>query len=102
MARGVDAVLDVDHAPVAVQALPVSTAVTRRPTVVDVDYREPAARPVLVLECIRRTAESGWAAVTAHHQRRLLPVRRIVVVVAGRVERCVGGQAALGRKPDPL
>src|SRR5207245_961526 len=37
VARGVDAVVDVDHSPVPVEALPVGAAVARRATVVHVD-----------------------------------------------------------------
>src|SRR5947207_5125971 len=59
MARCVDAVVDVDDAPVAVEALPVPAHVTRRAAVVHIDQGETAARPVLVLERIRRAGAAG-------------------------------------------
>jgi hypothetical protein len=46
-ARGVDRVVDVDRAPLAVQTLAVGAAVAAAAAVVDVDDREAAAGPVL-------------------------------------------------------
>src|SRR3989442_1846678 len=75
-----DAVVDVDHAPVAVEPLPVRTPVTRRTSVVHIDECEAAARPVLVLERIRRTAPAGRTAVAVDDERRLpAPGRREVL-----------------------
>src|SRR3989442_9482801 len=70
-----DAVVDVDHAPVAVEPLPVRTPVTRRTSVVHIDECEAAARPVLVLERIRRTAAARRTALAVGPEARPPPPR---------------------------
>lgn len=42
-----DDVLNIDHAPLALQALPIGASIARGAAVIDVDHREPTARPVL-------------------------------------------------------
>src|SRR5437899_12957551 len=78
--RGVDAVVDVDHAPVSVEPLSICASITRRTAVVHVDQREAAAGPVLVLEWIRRARGAGRPAVAVHHQGWPLARRGLVVL----------------------
>src|SRR5258708_16208295 len=68
--RGVDAVVHIDDAPVAVQAHPIHTAVTGRAAVVDVDDAESAAGPVLILEGVSRTRRPSWSPVAPHPEPR--------------------------------
>src|SRR5438477_79271 len=102
MARSVDAIVDVDDAPVPVESLPVGAAVASRAAVVDVDQRQAAAGPVLVLEGIRRARRSGRPTVAMHDQGRLLSRRWLVVLVPRRVVDGVRGQAVLGWKLNRL
>src|SRR5207247_2914859 len=97
-----DAVVDVDHAPVAVEPLPVRTPITGRASVVDVDKREASTRPVLVLKRIGRTAAACRTAVAVDHQRRLLTGGRDEVPVAWRIVEGVRGHPVFGGELDGL
>src|SRR5437763_5904141 len=47
MTRAVDAVVNVNHAPLSVKAFPVGSPVACAASIVDVEHRYPPARPVL-------------------------------------------------------
>ena len=96
----IDAVVDIDHAPHPLEPLAVRAPVSCRTAVVDVDERESPARPVLVLERIRRPRVPRRAAVAVDDERRLLAGRRLEILVARRVVEGVRRLAAFGRKLD--
>src|SRR2546430_14916254 len=98
MLRGVDAVVDIGHAPLAAEHVAVLASVTGRAAVVDVDKRETPARPVLVLEVVDRQRGAGWSAVAVHHQRRLRARWTFEVRIARRVVQRMPGDPALGRE----
>ena len=47
IARAIDAVIDIDDTPLALEPFSVCAAVTRAATVIYVEYGDPAASPVL-------------------------------------------------------
>src|SRR6516165_9215791 len=51
--RAVDAVIDVDDAPVSIEPLPIGAAETGTAAVIDIEHRNPAARPELRAEVER-------------------------------------------------
>src|SRR5207302_657126 len=51
--RAVDTVVDVDDTPVAVQSLPIGAAEAGAAAVIDIEHRDPAARPELGAEVER-------------------------------------------------
>jgi hypothetical protein len=85
-----------------VQSLTICPPVAGRAAVVDVDDREPAARPELRPEAERRSGVAGRAAVTLHDQRRELALWGDVVGVLWGVVEGVRGQSVLGRELDRL
>src|SRR6185437_16100472 len=48
--RAIDTIVDVDHAPVALQSVPVGAAKTTATSVIHVKHRNAAARPILDAE----------------------------------------------------
>ena len=97
-----DAVLDVDHPPLALQQVPVGPAVAGGAAVVDVDHGEPPAGPELDAELELAPGRAGRPAVDVDQQRRLLPVRPHVVRVRRRVVEGVGGPSTGAREVDRL
>src|SRR5262245_1464338 len=102
VAGGVDTVLQVDDAPQPVQPLPIRAPVARRSAVVDVDHREPTARPVLDADVACRVRAVRRAAVAHDDERRNLPLGRLVGRVERWVEESMRREAALGREVDGL
>ena len=99
---GGDDVLDVDHAPVAVQALPVGATEAGTAAVIDVDDGKTAGGPELDR---RRKLRSGIAGRTAVHegkQRRTAADRRPVGGISRGIKERMGGTAAGARILDGL
>ena len=74
--RAVDAVVDVDDAPVAVESLAVGAAKAGAAAVIHVEHRDAAARPVLDAEVERRGGGRGRATMALDEQRRLFACGR--------------------------
>src|SRR6185312_3953673 len=72
----VDAVVDVDDAPLPVQPVAVLAAIAGAAAVVDVEHRDAAAGPVLGPQVEGARGGRGRAAVTLDEERRLLARRR--------------------------
>ena len=81
-----DAVRRIDDAPVPVETLSERAPETGAPPVVDVDDREPPARPELHLEGEARRGLRRRPSVAHHDERRPLAVRPGRVAVPGRIE----------------
>ena len=99
-ASRIDAVLQVDDAPLAVQPLAVGASVAGRSSVVDVDDGETSTRPELRVQAEHRARARRRAAVAHHDQRRQLAFGRGVLGAHGRVEERMGGEVVLGRELD--
>src|SRR6266567_7316267 len=98
MSRGVGAIVDIGHAPLAAEHVAVLASVTGRAAVVDVDKRETSARPVLVLEVVNRQRGARRSAVAVHHQWRFRAWWTLEVRVARRVVQRMSSDPALGRE----
>ena len=94
MARGGDAVLEIDDAPFTREQLAIGTAEACRPAVVDVDDSPAAARQELNREGERQLRLRGRAAVDERPERRQLVRRPFEVGVRRRVVERVRGAAA--------
>src|SRR5262249_47865777 len=68
-AGAVEAVVDVDDAPVAMQPVAIGAAEAAAAAVVDVKHRDAAARPVLGGETEAARCRRGRAAMALHQQR---------------------------------
>ncbi len=102
MARRVDRIVDIDHAPLAVQSLPIGAAIAAAAAVVDVDHREAAARPVLDQQFQRGIGRIGRAAVTGYEQRRPGAFGSLEIRVHRRIEKRMREVAAFSREADRL
>ena len=96
--RARDAVLDVDHSPLAVESLAIRAAVAGAPPVVDVEDREAAARPELDGRVKGVGGRSGRASVAEDEERGRLAGRPPARTVVRRVEVAVRGLAAVASR----
>src|SRR6266567_3813936 len=94
----VDAVVDIDDAPVQVQALTKGAAEAGAAAVIDVEHRDPAAGPELGGEIERARGRGGRTAVALDQERRPFFGTTEIVRVVWRVEQAECGIAARGRK----
>ena len=99
---GVQAVVQVHDAPVAVQPLTVGAAVARGTAVVHVDHAEPPGGEELHAEIERGGVRARRPAVADHDQRRAISLGSDRVRIGRWVEERVRAQAAVGRKLDRL
>src|SRR5207247_1173271 len=93
MTRAVDAVVNVNHAPLSVKAFPVGSPVACAASIVDVEHRYPPARPVLngiskSSRCLTRRASMADS-----DERRLLTGGSRIVRVLRRIVERVGCEA---------
>src|SRR3990170_1039447 len=100
VARRIHTVLEIDDAPLAVEALPVRASVAGRASVVHVDDGEAAARPELHVDAEHRSRVPGRAAMAHDDQRWSFTVRSLVVWIRRCVDERVRSQAGLGGKLD--
>src|SRR5579885_2273518 len=102
VAHPVDAIVYINHAPLACESLAVRAPEAGTAAIVDIEYREAATRPVLFVQAEHIARHARWAAVTFDNQWRQFALRRGKILVCRRIEKGVGGQAILGRKLDGL
>ena len=96
--RRVDAVIDIDDTPLALEPFAIRPAVARTAAVVHIDKGEATAGEVLDAHAEGRVGRAGWPAVAAHDQRRPIALGRAVVAAGRRVVQRVGDRAARGRE----
>jgi hypothetical protein len=100
--RAIDAILDIDNVPFAVEAIAIGAPITAAAAVIHIEHANTAARPVLDPQVERRRRLGGRAAMALDEERRLLARRCRVVGVCRRVVEGIGGGAAAARKGDEL
>src|SRR5215472_15245649 len=92
--RAVDAVLDVNNAPLAPQQVAIFPAVAAAAAVVDIEHSDSAAGPELDKRFERTPGGRGGTAVTFHEQRWPFSRSRRVVGIGRRIEQAVRSAAA--------
>ena len=95
---GVQAIVQVHDAPVAVQPLAVGPAVARGTAVVHIDHAEPAGGEELQTEIERGGGRARRAAMADHDQRRAISLGSGRILIGRWVEERVRAQAAVGRE----
>src|SRR5262249_57082778 len=96
ISRSVHAIIYVNHAPLAIQPLSISPAVTSTPTIVHIQNPKPAAGPVLNVELQRSGSSRRRPAVTDHYQRRPFRCFRLVVPIRRRIEKSIRSTSLFG------
>src|SRR6202011_2241109 len=86
----VDAVVDVDNAPIAVQALAIGPAEAGAPAVIDIEHRDAATGPELRGQIERARGRAGGTAVALDQQRRLFLRPADELRIARRIEQAEG------------
>src|SRR5215510_4200063 len=79
IASAVNAVVNIDDAPLLVESLSILPSVTGTAAIVDIEHGEPAAGPILNRQTQGRRSRSGWSTMTLHDQWRLFVVGRTKV-----------------------
>src|ERR1039458_5807630 len=100
--RGVDAVVEIDHAPGALETFTIRAPVPGATAVIDVHNGKPSARPVLDRIVQRGTATRGWPAVARHDEWGCFTLGPIEVTISGGVVERVRRQSILGRELNGL
>ena len=98
----VDAIVDVDDPPLAVQPFAVTPTVAGAPAVVDVQHRDATTGPILPVRRVGRARGRGWTTVAHHQQRRLLALWGDGVTVLRSIEKGVSREAVLGGELNRL
>ena len=80
------------------QSLPIGAAEAGAAAVIDIEHRDPAARPELGPEVERARGRGGRTAVAFDHQRRLFAGGADVIRIVRRIEQTECGVAARGRE----
>ena len=86
VAGSVHAVVDVDDAPLAVEAPAIVGPKARTPTVVDVQHREPSTDPILEIQSESGRRCARWAAVAYYQEGGAFARRGNVVPVCRPIE----------------
>src|SRR5207302_7032292 len=76
VAGGVDAIVDIDDAPGALQAFAIGAAIPRAAAVIDVEHSDAAARPVLDPEAQNARCRGRRAALAFDDKRPVFDPRR--------------------------
>src|SRR5262249_24923093 len=86
----VDAIFDIDNAPIAFQPLAIRPAITGASAVIHIDDGETAARPVLNGQTQSSCGRAGPPAMADHEQRRTLTGGPCEVLAPRRIEKREG------------
>src|SRR5262249_14486710 len=98
----VGAIINVHDAPLTRQTLAVGSSVACTPTIVYIEYSDPAACPILNGQSEHTAGGGRWPAVAQDQQRRKFSLWRYIIAIAWGIEEGMGRQPLLGRKLDWL